>query len=97
MKANELEHGLPSSTSDSTIRKRGRPRKSVHAESSEARRSYWLGEVFLNQGWAWATELVEVAPADNGNCWQAVPLCLGREDEIIPILKAQQPIRLCHS
>ena len=87
MKANEVEHGSPSSASDSTIRKRGRRHKSGHAESSEARRSYWLGEVFVDQGWAWGTELVEVEPVDGRRCWQVCPLCLGREDEIVPILR----------
>ena len=93
MKANELEYGLPSSTSDSTIRKRGRPHKSVHAESSEAQRSYWLGEVFVDQGWAWGTGLIGIdATKDERRCWQALPLCLGREDDIVPILKGNRPI-----
>ena len=92
MKANEVEHGSPSSASDSTIRKRGRPRKSGHAESSEAQRSYWVGEVFFDQGWAWGTELVEVEPIDSRRCWQVYPLCLGKEDEIVSILRGYKQI-----
>jgi len=93
MKANEVEHGSLISASDSTIRKRGRPRKSDRTESSEVQRSYWLGEVFFLDGWAWATELVEVEPeGGESRRWDSVPLCLGREEDVLPILKGRNEI-----
>ena len=55
-------------------------------------RSYWFGEVFIDQAWAWVTELIEVEPADGGRCWQALSLCLEQEDDIVPILKGYQPV-----
>ena len=73
-------------------KQRGRPRKSSQDSGSEGR-SYWLGEVFIDQGWAWATEVVEVEPGDGENRgWDAVPLCLGREEDILPILKGRKDI-----
>jgi len=67
-----------------------RDRQKKDGRSSEdKRRSYWLGEVFVDQGWAWATELVQIEPLDDGKRWQALPLCLGREADIIPILEGQ--------
>lgn len=38
--------------------KRGRPRKSSQDSGSEGR-TYWLGEVFIDHGWAWSTKLVK--------------------------------------
>ncbi len=29
---------------------------------------YWLGEVFVDQGWAWSTDLAEVEPIDGRRC-----------------------------
>lgn len=70
------------------VKKRGRSRKDGSSRSSATRnRSYWLGEVFVDQGWVWGTELVEVDPLHGKRRWEAGPLCLGREDDIVPILK----------
>lgn len=72
--------------------RRGRSRKS-NDKSGDRGRSYWLGEVFVDQGWAWSTQLVEAKPVEGERrCWQAIPLCLGREDDIVPILKGERPI-----
>jgi len=70
---------------------KGRPRKASQ-RSEDKRRSYWLGEVFIDQGWGWGTELIETEPVDGRRCWQALPLCLGREDDIVPILRGQRQI-----
>lgn len=70
---------------------RGRPKKRGPGSEYEPR-SYWFGELFIDQGWTWGTEFVEVEPADGRSCWQARPLCLGREDDIVPILKGQKPL-----
>ena len=69
--------------------RKGRPRRSGQDPRGEGR-SYWLGEVFIDQGWTWSTELVEVDPVDDRRRWQALPLCLGREDDIVPILKGHE-------
>lgn len=39
--------------------KRGRPKKG-NGKLGDRVRSYWLGEVFVDQGWAWSTELTKV-------------------------------------
>ena len=50
--------------------RRGRPKK--HGPSSKCEpRSYWFGEVFIDQGWAWGTELTEVDAVDDRRCRQA--------------------------
>jgi len=72
--------------------RRGRPRKYSRQDSRGDSGSYWFGEVFVDQGWTWSTELIEVDPVDGKRCWQALPLCLGREDDIIPILKGDRHI-----
>ena len=49
--------------------------------------------VMFLDGWAWASELVEKEakpPAER--CWDVFPICLGRKDDIIPILKGEKPI-----
>lgn len=51
-------------------------------------KSYWLDDVFIDQGWAWASEEIE---ADNGH-YDLMPLCLGKESEIVPVLKGSKPI-----
>ena len=66
--------------------KRGRPKK-THLEPNHASSAYWLDEVFIDHGWAWATDLIETKPVDGRRCWQALPLSLGREDDVVPILK----------
>jgi len=72
--------------------KRGRPRKD-NGKIGDRVRSYWLVEVFVDQGWAWSTEPTEVKPMEGERaCEEALPLCLGREDDIVPILKGQKPI-----
>ena len=76
-----------------TRSQRGRPRKR-HQDSRGVVRSYWFGEVFITDHWTWGTELVEVEPGEGEirRC-EALPLCLGREDDIVPVLKgeAQMP------
>jgi len=78
MKASQGEHSLIN-PSGASVRKRGRPRKSNH-KLDEIDHAYWLGEVFIDLGWAWSTELVEVTPVQGERgCWEALPLCLGRK------------------
>lgn len=81
-------------TVNAQSKKRGRPRKNIGSESPEMRgRSYWLGEVFIDQGWAWGNDFVEKEPrAPLVRCRGTLPLCLGKEDDVIPILKGNEPI-----
>lgn len=75
-------------------KKRGRPRKGGE-DSTGKGRSYWTEDVqvFFNDGWAWATELVEKeATPPVERCQEAPPLCRGREGDIMPILKGDKPI-----
>lgn len=54
---------------------------------------YWIGEVFFNGGKAWATDLVEMQDTPDGRKqWDAKPICLGREADILPILKQGKSI-----
>ena len=75
--------------------KRGRPRKDEARKSSGVLgRSYWTEDVqvFFNDGWAWGTELVEKEPRPPAiRCWECWPICLGREQDILPILKGTRP------
>lgn len=72
-------------------RRRGRPKKAKQPDDKG--RSYWFDEVFINDGWAWGTELVEIKPGKGeARRWEALPLCLGSEDEIVPVLKVQAQI-----
>lgn len=66
--------------------RRGRPKKSGQ-DSRRKGRAYWFGEVSIDQGWAWLTELVGKETVDGNQYWEAFPLCLGREDDIVPVLK----------
>lgn len=81
-------------TVNAQSKKRGRPRKDIGSESPEMRgRTYWLGEVFFNDGWAWGTELAEKEPTPPAvKCWGCPPICLGREKDILPILKGERPV-----
>lgn len=72
--------------------KRGLPRK-CSQDAQDQPRSYWLGEVFLDQGWVWTLALIEVQPGENeSKRWQVVPVCLGMEEEVMPVLKGLSPI-----
>jgi len=69
----------------------GRPKrygKDARAES----RSYWLNDVFIDQGWSWSTELVEGESVDGRRCWRALPICLEKEDDVVPILTGHKQI-----
>ena len=82
-------------TAEPNGKKRGRPRKADGDHGSEGRsHAYWSenGQFYFLGGWAWATELVETEPIDGGSRWKAVPLCLGKEEHIAPILKGDKPI-----
>ena len=49
--------------------------------------------VMFLDGWAWANELVEIeAKPPAVRCWDVRGICLGRKDDIIPILKGEKPI-----
>jgi hypothetical protein len=54
-------------------------------------RCYWFDDIFMHDGYAWATELIE-REMINKKIWDCKPLCLGMEAEIVPILKGNQPI-----
>jgi len=71
--------------------KRGRPRKHAGDSMSESR-SYWLGDVFVDQGWCWVTDFLEVQLADGKTHLEARPLCLGSEVDIVPVLKGQRTV-----
>jgi hypothetical protein len=62
--------------------RRGRPRKCGQDSRGDSR-SYWLGEVFFTGGYGWGIQLV-VNEFKN--------ICLGREEDIIPVLKGQKTI-----
>ena len=51
-------------------------------------RSHWLDDIFVDQGWCWATERIEI-DSDHADL---MPLCLGRKSEIVPILRDDKPI-----
>jgi len=71
--------------------KRGRPKKK-DTGPNHIGHSYWVGDVFIVHGWCWTTDLVEVATDDGGKYWEAVPLCLGSEGDILPVLRGQKPV-----
>lgn len=49
--------------------------------------------VMFLDGWAWANEFVEMeAKPPAVRCWDVRSICLGRKDDIIPILKGEKPI-----
>jgi len=72
------------------VLRRGRPRKADRA--NDEGRSYWFGEVFFDQGWAWGTELVEMDSTEGMRRWQAFPICLGREETILPVVRGEKAI-----
>ncbi len=58
-------------------------------KAKPTRRSYWLDEVFVDYyAWCWATERILV----DDDYADFMPICLGRESEIVPILKGDKPI-----
>ena len=72
--------------------KRGLPGK-CSQDAQDQPRSYWLGEVFLDQGWAWTLDLVDVQPEENEvRRRRVIPICLGMEEEVKPVLKGYSPI-----
>jgi hypothetical protein len=91
MKTCGNENTLPYLQNALVVRKRGRPKKANQPDDKS--RSCWFGEVFINDGWAWGTELVGVKPGkDETERWEAIPLCLGKEEDIVPVLKVQAQI-----
>ena len=60
--------------------------------SRKEKRDYWFGEDYIEQGWAQATELIERKPTGNAQVHDAVMICLGREEEILPILQGKAKI-----
>jgi hypothetical protein len=61
-------------------------------EQPKQKPEYWFDGVCIHDGWAWATEIVEVEPVDGRRRWDTFPLCLGKDTEILPILKGDAPI-----
>ena len=55
---------------------------------------YYEGEeVCFHGGRAWAVELVEIEPMPDGKRrWDARALCLGKEADILPILRGKAPV-----
>ncbi len=91
MKTRSNENTLPYLQNAMVVRKRGRPKKANQPDDKG--RSYWFDEVFINDGCVWGTELVEVKPnKGEARRWDALPLCLGREDDIVPTLKGDAQI-----
>jgi len=91
MKPSSTKYKLSEPNNASSVRKRGRPRKASKTDDKD--RDYWFGEVFIHYGWAWGTELVEVEPGEGETRrWDVLPLCLGREENIVPILKGEVQI-----
>ena len=49
--------------------------------------------VMFVDGWAWANELVEKeAKPPEVRRWEVVPICLGRKDDIIPMISGEKSI-----
>ena len=71
--------------------RRGRLKKNA-GDSRHESPAYWIGDVFIDQGWCWVTDFVEVYSIDNKERMEARPLCLGSEDDIVPILRGHKPI-----
>jgi len=61
-------------------------------DSEKEKRNYWVGEVYVQQGWAQATELVERKTAGDDKVFDITQVCLGKAEEILPILKGKQKI-----
>ncbi len=53
---------------------------------------FWEGEVCFHDGLAWTTELIESVGADGKKRWDAKPICLGQESDILGVLRGQVPI-----
>jgi len=61
-------------------------------DSEKEKRDYWVGEVYIQQGWAQATELVERKTAGDEKVFDVVTICLGRVEDILPILQGKHKI-----
>ena len=68
------------------------PKQRPHQNLEQKHRSYWLGGVFVNQGLAWTTTLIEIEPVEDKRRWEAIPFCLGIEDDVVPIIKGKKPV-----
>ena len=62
--------------------------KSDIPKRSDGNRSYWISQVFVNQGWCWAIDLVETESTDGTQQWDVKHICLGSETNIVPELYA---------
>ena len=53
--------------------------KSEHStpRRDDKSRDYWIDQVFMSQGWCWATDLVETESVDCRPCWDVRHVCLG--------------------
>lgn len=51
-------------------------------------RSYWLGDVFMDQSLAWVVDERVIG----NHHYELRNLCLGKEAEVVPILKRDKPI-----
>ena len=61
-------------------------------DSDKKTRDYWVGEVYIQEGWAQATELVERKTAGGEKVFDVMPIRLGRAEDILPILQGKQRI-----
>lgn len=76
-------------------RRRGRPRKrEIGQATAPYGPSYWSedGQVFFNDGWAWAIDLVFKESVNGEARWDVVPICLGREAETKSTLEGKKEI-----
>lgn len=56
-------------------------------------RMYWEGECCVHDSRAWATELLQVGFTPEGKRrWDAKPICLGAEGDVVPILRGKAPV-----
>lgn len=67
----------------------------LEIEQPKQKPGFWFDGVFIDQGWCWGTELVEIEPVDGKRRWNTFPICLGREHDIVPILKGDMDIPEC--
>jgi hypothetical protein len=61
-------------------------------DSEKNKRDYWVGEVYIQEGWAQATELVEQKTAGDDTVYDVMPIRLGRIEDILPVLQGKQKI-----
>lgn len=55
-------------------------------------RSYWVGQVFINQCRCWAIDLVETESTDGRQQQNVRHIYLGSEDDIVPVLRGRKPV-----